>query len=288
MSIQAKDYALSQETRSDLKRTLGRMMGFYGGVFGVEFPQSVQLELQILGKKDDYEAAASAINAPHWSAGFFTTRPNRGVLWGNSSVEAMMSVFLHESSHFLMSAGKMRPPKWANEGLAECFENARISGNSVYLDPIPQTVQWLRSEQRAGRWQSAAMVIRANPSWNNLGSKEAGARYAYGWALSHFLLSSIQGKALFKDILIRYQMGQGADSALKAIEAGYQGGVEKFDQDWLRWLEEGPKAIAVPLGQSGGEADGWMRCEDGRMVPKDSDVGCKTWKPGPGGKLILQ
>jgi len=288
MKVEAVDYAISQETRSNLKRTLNRMLGFYSGVFGIEFPQTVKVKIRILGNRSDYDAYAKSINAPHWSTGFFTQNPNLGVLWGNTSTDAMMSVFLHESSHFLMGSARVRPPKWANEGLAECFENARVSGNSIYLDPRAQTVRWLRAEQKAGRWQSAESVIKANPAWNQLGSRDAGARYAYGWALSHFLLSTMQGKALFKDILIRYQMGRGDTDALRAVEKDYQGGLEQMEEDWLIWLEEGPKAISVPIGQSGDTAEGWMRCPDGRMVSKDSDVGCKTWVKQANGQLILQ
>ncbi len=288
MQVAAEDYALSQETRSTLKRTLSRMLGFYSGVFALEFPATVEVRIRILGDRADFDAASRAINAPHWSTGFFTRNPNEGVLWGNTSVDAMMRVFLHESSHFLMNTARARPPRWANEGLAECFENARLSGNSIYLDPIPRTVRWLQAEQRAGRWQSAERVMKSNPSWNQLTTKDAGARYAYGWALSHFLLSSMQGKEVLKDILISYQMGRGSSEALEVVEKNYRGGLEQFEEDWITWLLEGPTAISVPIGQSGANADGWTRCPDGRLVAKDSDVGCKTWVKQPDGSLKLQ
>jgi len=272
LQIQAVDTTVTQTTRSRLSQRLGRVQDFYAHGLGIPYPPSLVIDVTLYGDRDIYRQVAKKSGLPPWANGFFRAGPGiapQAALWAQDDREAMIGVFLHEGSHFLFRyAG--RTPRWLNEGLAQCFEHSRISGNVLTVHPPPYYLDFLRRE---GHIEVEAIVLDPT-QWNDLPSGKVGPLYIRGWALTAFLLSSKGGQQTLAAILRSYKVEGTRQSGLDAIEATYRGGRAGLERDLQRWVANPPASVVVPRSVAvEEEVDGmWRTCPDGKLV--SAKVGC--------------
>lgn len=272
LEIQAVDTTVTQTTRSRLHQTLSRALDFYEHGLDVKFPDALTVGVTIYGDQDAYRAVAKAEGLPSWAGGFFKVGPGtppRAVLWDHGDPAQMMRVFLHEGAHFLLGyAG--RTPRWLNEGLAQCFEHATMSGNALTIRPPPHYAQYLAHEGAP----SVEGLVTSKAAWNELPSSDVGPLYVQGFALTAFLMSSSNGQETLAAIVRAYRVDGKNESGLKAIEDTYRGGVAGLQRDLERWSANPPSSVNIPrFVEIEQKSDAlWTTCPDGRLV--STAVGC--------------
>jgi hypothetical protein len=278
-------YDLTQATRSRIRRSLSRMIAYYSNQLGVPIPDTIVLNVTIHRDRAAYLADGGSPN----TLGHYTYRPPRAVLWANTSTDKMMAVFLHESAHFLIGTTQRRAPTWANEGLAEGFEAARMEGNGMYLQPPPMYLRYLKWERDQGKRFDVAGIIGDRGGWMELPPEQMGPRYAWSWTLTHFLLSSTRGRKLLADVLTDFRAHGDPQRSLDLMERSWPRGVFGLTEDLEAWIQEGPAPVQIPLPLSTRDDDqAFVRCEDGRLVARDNPNGCKAWRIGADGTLVLE
>ena len=106
------------------------------------------------------------------SGGFYQSGPERDFIMMPANTQLSRNV-VHEYVHFALSTRGKRRPGWIEEGLAEFYSNAQISGSSARLgSPIPEHLDVLARRT----WYTPAELEVA---------KDDPLFYAQSWALVH-------------------------------------------------------------------------------------------------------
>lgn len=132
---------------------------------------------------DDYVS----IGAPDNSAGFFFAdlREN-AILINDSDGSSGIQVLLHEFAHYLnKQAGRIRYPRWFEEGNAEYLSYSRIGDNAFEFGIAPE--EYLASLNFA-TWMPYSRVLQIWDAFA-LEPAEGSLFYAQSWLLVHYLRS---------------------------------------------------------------------------------------------------
>ena len=130
------------------------------------------------------------------TAGFFQSNPHSNYITLSTEVQGEQdpySVVFHEYTHLLISAINGNMPTWFDEGLAEYYSTASLSGNEkvVLGKPISRHL----AELRHGPLLSLKTLFEVNrysPYYNETDKQTI--FYAESWALMHYLISGNNGK----------------------------------------------------------------------------------------------
>jgi hypothetical protein len=272
LTFTARGLDVTQTTRARLEHVLSRTHGFYEHGLGVSYPEQVPLHVTVYGDRADYDAARTTAGAPSWAGGWFTVRAGKpeAHVWDHGSTDAMVGVFLHEAAHWLLRyAG--RPPRWLDEGLAQCFGHASVRGNLLTVEPPEHFLAVLKD---AGP-PSVSAIVGSTSGWEELPADRVGPLYVQGWALTAFLLSSEAGQRTLAEIVARTRRDGSASQAVAAVDDTWRGGMDGLQRDLERWLSNPPAAVPIPRYQRtpAPASDGmWTNCGDGRLV--SAAIGC--------------
>lgn len=283
LTLVADDFDLSADTDRAVRRILSRMVGVYTGWLGLALPSTLSVEVTLIQSEPRYRALErAAMGRTGHTLGFFRPSTNQAWVWRGQGDEGMKDTLVHETAHYLLSvAGAARGPRWLHEGLAECFEHARVDGNAVWLEPDAQMLAWVRSHPAPA---ASDLVGGSETAWASLGSTPwQMPEYPYGWALVAFLLSSDPGRTALGDLILRTSVDSGA--AVAVLEERWTGGAAGFDRDWRAWWQGTPARLQLPIATSGGHAEGWVRCSDGSLIRPDAGLKCGRWVAGPNGVM---
>ncbi len=275
VQVESVGATVPQTTRSRLRQTLGRVLGFYEHTLGIRYPSEMTIRVTVYGDEAAFREVARARGLPDWSDGFFgASKDENGrmrpeaALYGDDLAE-MHGVFLHEGAHWLLGVGG-RAPRWMNEGLAQAFEHSRMSGNVLTVHPPDRFVEILARSDAP----SVEGIVLNPSSWNDLPANQAGVLYIHGWALTAFLLSSDAGHDTLAAIHAAYREKGTKQSGLDAIDATYRGGVAGLQGDLERWVANPPSSVVIPRRRVQEQSSDslWTTCPDGRLVSRS--IGC--------------
>lgn len=273
LQIVAEDFDLSVDTDRALRRILSRMFRTLDDGLSLTFPDPTPVHVRLVASRADYDRRVRAMGMTAPTLGVFSPRLGEGLVWKNVDDAEMRSTIVHEASHYLLSvAGVGGVPLWLNEGLAETFEGARVSGNAVYLDPAPGMSGWLA--RNGGSLPSLEVLLSEPTAFSRLPTTPVGpAEYGVGWSICAFLMSSPAGKATLSEMLM--QAGSGDPTgARRAVDDTWTGGTAQLDRQWRAWWTVGPGAVQLPISTGGGGTNGWTKCANGTLIRDGSGLSC--------------
>ncbi|MEM7681023.1 MAG: DUF1570 domain-containing protein [Planctomycetota bacterium] len=212
--------------------------------FGVQAPRP--LPLYLLRTQDDYLAymAAQGIDARNSGGMFFVTHTLHGLsTWTQGpSRDRTFRVLQHEGFHqFAFVALGPRLPVWANEGVAQYFEDAVVIDGRMRLGQAAPAR--LRRAQEALRTGEALpldkLLSMSAEQWiQTLRSSraESGVLYAQAWSVAWFLIHGDHGTHVdgFKRYLTL--VSDGREPALAMSGAFGQNAAERLEPAWRKWV----------------------------------------------------
>jgi tetratricopeptide (TPR) repeat protein len=158
--------------------------------------QRKKMGVNIYRDEEDYIRSGGA---PGGTAGYFSNSQESLNLYYNFEDPGLTRhVTLHEGTHLLtyLCNPKFQPPSWINEGMAEYFASAKITGERGKRKMEPGQILDLRllvlQDMEKTTYVPVDKWLLYSDSYNNV-SQAGGSpyqHYAYWWGFCHFLMSN--------------------------------------------------------------------------------------------------
>ena len=182
---------------------------------------------------DDYVS----IGAPDYSAGyFFSDLRENAILIEDSDESAGIQVILHEYAHYLnRQAGRIRYPRWYEEGNAEYLSHSRLSDRAFEyaLAPEPYLVTL-----GFGTWMPLPGLLGVTDA-SSLSEIDGAMFYAQSWLLVHYLRSRPDADRQIGAQLANYVRNSARGLApVAAFEKAFGLDLEQLEEDLLRYYLE--------------------------------------------------
>jgi len=167
------------------------------------------------------------------AGGFYISRLNEASVYTGKNDGRMYDVTRHEATHAIVNGAFGRIPTWLNEGLAEYFE--QLSFHNSMLRIVSLNNEHLRLIARSHLPELAGYFKLTSKQWYAESNKNE--RYALGWSIVYFLMSSKKDKQFLSYMLdhLAYNYCK-PFSDIDYIIQYYPGGLLQFEQNWKRWL----------------------------------------------------
>lgn len=186
---------------------------------------------------DDHDDYVS-IGAPENSSGFFFAdlREN-AILVADTDDASGIQVLLHEFAHYLSKqTGRIRYPRWFEEGNAEYVSYSRIGNDSFEFGIAPD--EYLAALHFA-RWMPFSHILAIQDAFA-LDATEGSLFYAQSWLLVHYLRSLPDADLDLPIRLAEYArlVSDGA-APVDAFEKSFGLDADRLDDDLLRYYTNG-------------------------------------------------
>lgn len=202
----------------------------------IEHLRKVFLNVRIIGTQADFQRYRQQ-RAPQLrtNSGFYTSDNNEAVVFQGNNPDTMRAVIRHEATHVIMAGLYGATPSWFNEGLAEYFEQLRVSGQARRISPVDYHWAHLQKRQQRRQLMSLQEYVNLKPQqWYGGNLKD---NYGMAWSLVYFLMTDPQGKRFLKEMM--NDMAQDycwSTPGSEYFNAHYPGGFVAFEADWKAWL----------------------------------------------------
>ncbi|MEM6749546.1 MAG: DUF1570 domain-containing protein [Planctomycetota bacterium] len=216
--------------------------------FGIQAPQP--LPLYLLRTHEDYLAfmASHGIDARNSGGMFFVTHTLHGLAtWTQGpSRDRTFRVLQHEGFHqFAFVALGPRLPVWANEGVAQYFEDAVvIDGRMRTGQGSPERLRRAQGAIRDGKTLPLTELLALSPEqWTRTLRRdraESGVLYAQAWSFAWFLIHGDQGAHTDKFLQYLARVAEGQEPALAMHNAFGRDGLTDLEPAWKRWVLDHP------------------------------------------------
>lgn len=168
--------------RNQIESRLYAVFRAYSSMLGLNKMQRVQLDIEIIPSKEEYQKVLETLNHVHSdSVGIYSYEQKKAYVLYQGEKQTVKTA-IHEAVHAINHTLLGQTPRWLNEGLAEYFEE--IKTNMQYAEVIGNT-QWT-----VGGYINSAVVnpLRLFNDTDNWTSENALNLYRSSWALTHFLM----------------------------------------------------------------------------------------------------
>ena len=273
LRIVAADFDLSAQTDRSLRRILHRMFRTYQDTFGLSFEDPTPVHIRLYAEREAYQREARALGS---------VRPPT-----DSSPRPWAKV----SSGATPTTPRCMPPS--------CTRRATTSW--------PEVGSWWRRDGCMKAWPSCSSrrgypARRCTSIRRRHGALAAAKRLeraAFGGVIAPALRvvvaavdaersGGLRGRVERVRVLMSTSSGKqtlaqlmraGTDpEALREALDGYPGGADGLDRTWRAWVAEPIDALQLPIPTSGGgDAAGWIRCDDGRLIREGAGLSCAGW-----------
>jgi len=169
---------------------------------------------------------------------FYRSSDNTAHVWQNRNPERMLEVISHEVTHALMRHRYQRIPTWLSEGLAEYFEQMKLSGQAIKIPISAYQIKKVKQKFDSGSFIELEQLTMLPQTV--FYAKQGQGEPMYGWsgALVFYLLASEQNRAVFRRLLIHLKDPSRSDTLAKDVfETHYPGGMAQLSADFYRWLD---------------------------------------------------
>jgi len=203
----------------------------------LEHLRKVLLNVRIIGSQADFQAYKAQV-APQLrtNSGFYTSQNNEAVVFQGNNPETMRAVIRHEATHVIMAGLYGVTPSWFNEGLAEYFEQLKISGQLRQVDAVDYHWAHLQGRYQQGGLMPLREYVNLPPQQWYAGNLQD--NYSLAWSLVFFLMENPQGKRFLKGMM--NDMAEDycwSTPGSEYFDANYPGGFKAFEAGWESWLQ---------------------------------------------------
>jgi Tfp pilus assembly protein PilF len=182
---------------------------------------------------DDYVR----IGAPDYSGGyFFSDLRENAILIEDSDETVGIQVILHEYAHYLnRQAGRIRFPRWFEEGNAEYLSHSRLERNAFKYGLAPASYL---ATLAFSNWMPLETLLEVSDA-TGLAELDGAMFYAQSWLLVHYLRSRLDSAADVTARLTRYaQLSAEGLPPTAAFEEAFGLDLEVLETDLLKYYLE--------------------------------------------------
>ena len=226
---------LGEERTTELLRHLEIMHQALGESSGVSLYESdIPTIILAVDDHDDYVD----IGAPAFTAGyFFSDLRENAILVEDARDSPGVQVVLHEYAHYLnRQAGRIRYPRWFEEGNAEYLSHSRLHDQALeFAMPAERHIATLG----LSGWLPWTDVLEISDT-SSLSLDEGALFYAQSWLLVHYLRSQADADSAVTEALARYsQFASSGEAGTKAFEKAFSISVKALEEKLLRYYLDG-------------------------------------------------
>jgi tetratricopeptide (TPR) repeat protein len=159
-------------------------------------------------------------------------------------------IVAHEFTHLTVHRAGLQLPAWLNEGLADFFSTAAVTGAEVRIGAVPQTRM---NALTAGKWMDLeALLAFDDKRYEAMTEAEAGVLYPESWALTHMFYMSPDYAGDFPKLLRALDHNKAPGDVLQRV---YQKGADAVTAGVRSYIAQPKLADKVlPLSAGGTEA----------------------------------
>ena len=174
------------------------------------------------------------VGAPAFTSGYFYSDPRENaILIEDTPDSSGVQIILHEYAHYLnRQAGRIRYPRWFEEGNAEYLSHSRLHNNAFeFARPAVRHIATLG----LSGWMPWSTLLEVGDT-STLGLDEGALFYAQSWLLVHFLRSRPNADQTLPSDLARYsELASQTASATEAFEKSFRVDISALDEELLRY-----------------------------------------------------
>ncbi len=242
-TYETKHYRLvtdvSPEVARDLAARLDAMYDEYTRRLTAFGPSEVaRHEVQVFSDKVDYMRFIDD-RLPNTGGVFIPGRNVLAAYLDGQGRDALRRTLQHEAFHqFAHESISSNLSVWANEGIAQLFEEGIYTGNRFIVEQVPpRRLRQLQDDIRNKRLTAFdAFIAMDHKTWaRNMRDRERGAtQYNQAWAMVHFLVYASDGRqpifrARFFEMLKKIQSGTDPQEAFTdSFSANFRGFEQRF------------------------------------------------------------
>ena len=234
LNLDSRYSSLPPFASDKMKRDVNRIYKILIKSVGVSQLNPIRLNLKLFDDKGVFNRYKKQV-APRMgtAGGFYISRLNEASVYTGKNDGRMYDVTRHEATHAIVNGAFGRIPTWLNEGLAEYFE--QLSFHNSMLRIVSLNNEHLRLIARSHLPELAGYFKLTSKQWYAESNKNE--RYALGWSIVYFLMSSKKDKQFLSYMLdhLAYNYCK-PFSDIDYIIQYYPGGLLQFEQNWKRWL----------------------------------------------------
>jgi hypothetical protein len=232
---------LPPELRRKAESMAQRMVALYGDPVGAD--ESLVIPLRYFDTEEDYVDFSSRIAwvNPRWH-GFYNPVTGEIVVGDRG---APYPILVHEVSHYVVSRLFREAPRWFDEGLAEYFEQASISGDAIRSSPSPSHQAGLADWLKTGKRPDLRELLGMNTwTWIDHDWEKGYMVRALAWSIVDVMMSS-EGHETLRDF-IEALKARGGLHSYEALERSYRGGAHTFEEAWVDRVGQVAEAQSAP------------------------------------------
>ena len=174
------------------------------------------------------------VGAPSFTSGYFFSDPRENaILIEDTPDSSGVQIILHEYAHYLnRQAGRIRYPRWFEEGNAEYLSHSRVHDNAFeFARPAVRHIATLG----LSGWMAWSALLEVGDT-SSLGLDEGALFYAQSWLLVHFLRSRPDADQTLPRDLERYsELASQTASATEAFEKSFRIDTGALNEELLRY-----------------------------------------------------
>ena len=174
------------------------------------------------------------VGAPAFTSGYFFSDPRENAILIEDTPDASgVQIILHEYAHYLnRQAGRIRYPRWFEEGNAEYLSHSRVHNNAFeFARPAERHIATLG----LSGWMPWSTLLEVGDT-STLSLDEGALFYAQSWLLVHYLRSKPDADHTLPRDLARYsELVSASPSATDAFEKSFRIDIDALDDELLRY-----------------------------------------------------
>jgi hypothetical protein len=203
---------------------------FYNQVFKTHKNDSVTIDINLYGKRKEYNQIQKDEMNTTFIDGFYSPMQNKIFLYKG---DEYMNALFHESSHNLLRYNYANPPKWLNEGIATLLGYlVETTDNRILYMPQSRYIRQLKDSIRAHQFNLGDFFRSKNTDWFDKDKRPM--LYATSYCVIYFLIN--QDKDYLTTILVLMKKGYSTSRAFKETF----GSTDNFGQQFYDFYTRGP------------------------------------------------
>jgi len=230
-SIKDDERILTKKEQKSLQKMIDYQLEFYNKAFPDSAVEKSSVKLTIYNSHADYlvrQKENYGYNIEN-SPGFYSGKNKEIIVSKEKCKDYFLEMCYHELSHFFMAIRTCGCtfPIWLNEGLAEYFENIKLS----------KTIKHKRNIYHAARVKTMLELkdfnLRDFIDWSYEKFRDISfTQDSYGYALAYCIVAFLmQNEETMIAVINHIYKGK---SSYEALDSVYKGGFEAFEQDLIQ------------------------------------------------------
>ncbi len=187
LNIQKHNCHLSKGDTETINRIAHYEAAFYDAVFDTPKNDSLNININIFGRKEDFKNTPDGTGALHaFSDGYYYEKTGDVFVLKTDHVN---DALLHEISHAFLHNNMRKSPKWFDEGLATYFGSLIVEDNKIFYTPVYGRIERIKELIKKRELYLQEFLQNNSRNWGddqNLISDE----YTIAYSVIYFLVKT--------------------------------------------------------------------------------------------------